>query len=230
MRRKEPEITPCSYDATTRSARLRHQLGVTMFWILLTIVWVIAVGVGAWLIFHSYPDPDRIDVKRYALPRPGPVDGRRCECHLGAGHGVLQLCAGQYRSRGRRAHVRPHLGPDRAGHLADRALADLRLRQRAGAEADVRQSQGVLAGDPERLHHHDDQLLRRTPGCPRPDRPGRHRLVRPARAEQPQPGVQGRGGQVRRRRDRAQPRGHPQRRAQGAARRGSRPTRSASTT
>ena len=35
-----------------------------MFWIFIAIVWVIAVGVGAWLIFHSYPDPDRIDVKR----------------------------------------------------------------------------------------------------------------------------------------------------------------------
>jgi hypothetical protein len=32
-----------------------------MFWIFIAIVWVIAVGVGAWLIFHSYPDPDRID-------------------------------------------------------------------------------------------------------------------------------------------------------------------------
>jgi hypothetical protein len=64
-------MASCSYDATTRGARLRHQLGVTMFWILLTIVWVIAVGVGAWLIFHSYPDPDRIDVKRYAYRVPG---------------------------------------------------------------------------------------------------------------------------------------------------------------
>jgi prohibitin 2 len=42
-----------------------------MFWILLTIAWVIAVGVGAWLIFHSYPDPDRIDVKRHAYRVPG---------------------------------------------------------------------------------------------------------------------------------------------------------------
>ena len=42
-----------------------------MFWILLTIAWVIAVGAGAWLIFHSYPDPDRIDVKRYSYRVPG---------------------------------------------------------------------------------------------------------------------------------------------------------------
>ena len=42
-----------------------------MFWIFITIVWAIAVGVGAWLIFHSYPDPDRIDVKRYAYRVPG---------------------------------------------------------------------------------------------------------------------------------------------------------------
>lgn len=44
-----------------------------MFWILLTIAWVIAVGVGAWMIFHSYPDPDRIDVRRYAYRVPGLV-------------------------------------------------------------------------------------------------------------------------------------------------------------
>jgi regulator of protease activity HflC (stomatin/prohibitin superfamily) len=37
-----------------------------MFWIFIAIVWVIAVGAGLWMIFHSYPDPDRIDVKRYS--------------------------------------------------------------------------------------------------------------------------------------------------------------------
>ena len=42
-----------------------------MFWIFIAIVWVIAVGVGLWLIFHSYPDPDRIDVKRYAYRPQG---------------------------------------------------------------------------------------------------------------------------------------------------------------
>ena len=42
-----------------------------MFWIFIAIVWVIAVGVGAWLIFHSYPDPDRIDVKRQPYRIPG---------------------------------------------------------------------------------------------------------------------------------------------------------------
>jgi regulator of protease activity HflC (stomatin/prohibitin superfamily) len=42
-----------------------------MFWIFVAIVWVIAVGVGLWLIFHSYPDPDRIDVKRYAYRAQG---------------------------------------------------------------------------------------------------------------------------------------------------------------
>ena len=42
-----------------------------MFWIFITIVWVIAVGVGGWLVFHGYPDPDRIDVKRYAYRVPG---------------------------------------------------------------------------------------------------------------------------------------------------------------
>ena len=35
-----------------------------MFWIFIAIVWVIAVGVGLFLVLHSYPDPDRIDVKR----------------------------------------------------------------------------------------------------------------------------------------------------------------------
>jgi len=42
-----------------------------MFWIFIAIIWVIAVGVGAWLIFHSYPDPDRIDVKRQPYRVPG---------------------------------------------------------------------------------------------------------------------------------------------------------------
>jgi regulator of protease activity HflC (stomatin/prohibitin superfamily) len=46
-------------------------LGAIMFWIFIAIVWVIAVGVGAWLIFHSYPDPDRIDVKRQPYRIPG---------------------------------------------------------------------------------------------------------------------------------------------------------------
>ncbi len=42
-----------------------------MFWIFIAIVWVIAVGVGLFLVFHSYPDPDRIDVKRYAYRPQG---------------------------------------------------------------------------------------------------------------------------------------------------------------
>ena len=42
-----------------------------MFWIFIAIVWVIAMGVGLWLVFHSYPDPDRIDVKRYAYRPQG---------------------------------------------------------------------------------------------------------------------------------------------------------------
>ena len=42
-----------------------------MFWIFIAIVWVIAMGVGLWLIFHSYPDPDRIDVKRQPYRIPG---------------------------------------------------------------------------------------------------------------------------------------------------------------
>ena len=44
-----------------------------MFWILIAIVWVIAAGVGVFLIFHSYPDPDRIDAKRYAYRPQGLV-------------------------------------------------------------------------------------------------------------------------------------------------------------
>jgi regulator of protease activity HflC (stomatin/prohibitin superfamily) len=42
-----------------------------MIWIFITIVWVIALGVGTWLILHSYPDPDRIGVKHHALRTPG---------------------------------------------------------------------------------------------------------------------------------------------------------------
>ena len=42
-----------------------------MFWIFIAIVWMIAVGVGLFLVFHSYPDPDRIDVKRYAYRPQG---------------------------------------------------------------------------------------------------------------------------------------------------------------
>jgi prohibitin 2 len=42
-----------------------------MFWIFITLVWAIALGVGGWLIFHSYPDPDRIDVKRRPYRVPG---------------------------------------------------------------------------------------------------------------------------------------------------------------
>ncbi len=42
-----------------------------MFWIFIAIVWVIAMGVGLFLVFHSYPDPDRIDVKRYAYRPQG---------------------------------------------------------------------------------------------------------------------------------------------------------------
>ena len=42
-----------------------------MFWIFIAIVWVIAMGVGLLLVFHSYPDPDRIDVKRYAYRPQG---------------------------------------------------------------------------------------------------------------------------------------------------------------
>src|SRR3954453_379196 len=42
-----------------------------MFWIFVAIVWVIAMGVGLFLVFHSYPDPDRIDVKRYAYRPQG---------------------------------------------------------------------------------------------------------------------------------------------------------------
>ena len=42
-----------------------------MFWIFVAIVWAIAVGAGAWLILHSYPDPDRIDVKRQPYRVPG---------------------------------------------------------------------------------------------------------------------------------------------------------------
>ena len=42
-----------------------------MFWIFIAIVWVIAMGVGLFLVFHSYPDPDRIDVKRHAYRPPG---------------------------------------------------------------------------------------------------------------------------------------------------------------
>jgi regulator of protease activity HflC (stomatin/prohibitin superfamily) len=44
-----------------------------MFWIFIAIVWVIAAGVGVFLIFHSYPDPDRIDAKRYAYRPQGLV-------------------------------------------------------------------------------------------------------------------------------------------------------------
>jgi regulator of protease activity HflC (stomatin/prohibitin superfamily) len=62
-------MRPASYDAC---AQLPPSiLGATMFWIFIAIVWVIAVGVGAWLIFHSYPDPDRIDVKRQPYRIPG---------------------------------------------------------------------------------------------------------------------------------------------------------------
>src|SRR3954454_25303378 len=42
-----------------------------MFWIFVAIVWVIAMGAGLFLVFHSYPDPDRIDVKRYAYRPQG---------------------------------------------------------------------------------------------------------------------------------------------------------------
>ena len=42
-----------------------------MFWIFISIVWLIALGVGLWLTFHSYPDPDRINVKRYAYRPQG---------------------------------------------------------------------------------------------------------------------------------------------------------------
>jgi regulator of protease activity HflC (stomatin/prohibitin superfamily) len=42
-----------------------------MFWIFISIDWLIAVGVGLWLTFHSYPDPDRINVKRYAYRAQG---------------------------------------------------------------------------------------------------------------------------------------------------------------
>ena len=42
-----------------------------MFWIFIAIVWVIAMAVGLWGVFHSYPDPDRIDVKRYAYRPQG---------------------------------------------------------------------------------------------------------------------------------------------------------------
>ena len=96
-----------------------------MFWIFIAIVWVIAVGVGAWLIFHSYPDPDRIDVKRQPYRVQGLLTVGAASVDLRPRDRVLQLRAGQYGSRRRGAHVRPHLGSDRAGHLADRALADL---------------------------------------------------------------------------------------------------------
>ena len=55
-----------------------------MFWIFVAIVWVIAVGVGLWLVFHSYPDPDRIDVKRKA----GPF--RPAQPRIWRGHGLVQ--------------------------------------------------------------------------------------------------------------------------------------------
>ena len=42
-----------------------------MFWIFIAIVWVIAVGVGVFAVFHSYPDPDRIDAKRHAYRAQG---------------------------------------------------------------------------------------------------------------------------------------------------------------
>ena len=42
-----------------------------MFWIFVAIVWVLVVGVGVFLVFHSYPDPDRIDVKRQPYRIPG---------------------------------------------------------------------------------------------------------------------------------------------------------------
>ena len=44
-----------------------------MFWILIAIVWLLIAGVGLFLVFHSYPDPDRIDVKRYAYRPQGLV-------------------------------------------------------------------------------------------------------------------------------------------------------------
>jgi regulator of protease activity HflC (stomatin/prohibitin superfamily) len=42
-----------------------------MVWIFIAIVWLIAMGVGLWLIFHSYPDPDRIGIKHHALRMQG---------------------------------------------------------------------------------------------------------------------------------------------------------------
>ena len=42
-----------------------------MFWIFIAIVWVIVVGVGVFLVFHSYPDPDRINAKRHAYRLQG---------------------------------------------------------------------------------------------------------------------------------------------------------------
>ena len=201
-----------------------------MFWIFIAIVWVIAMGVGLWLVFHSYPDPDRIDVKRYAYRPQGLLT-------IGVSSGVFVLATvffsfaqvntghvGVVRTFGRiSGQINPGISLIAPWQTYD--SVNVQVQKQTFDEP-----HGVLGRDAERQHHDDHQLLGRARGRPRPDRARRHGLVRPPRAEQPQPGVQGRGRQVHGRQHRARTASRSARPCSRRCARGSRRTRSASTT
>src|ERR1700712_1617882 len=62
-----------SHTMPARASAETSIRGAPMFWIFIAIVWVLVVGVGVFLVLHSYPDPDRIDVKRHAYRAQGLV-------------------------------------------------------------------------------------------------------------------------------------------------------------
>ena len=214
----ETDETAPAHTMPGRASAESSILGAVMFWIFIAIVWVIAMGVGLWIVFHSYPDPDRIDVKRYAYRPQGLLV-------IGGASVVFVLATvffsfaqvntghvGVVRTFGRIS------GPDQPGHLADRALADATTPSTSRCRS--RRSTNLTAFSAETQNVNITTTINYSvapDGRARPDRARRHRLVRPPGAEQPQPGLQGRGGQVHGREHRAEPRADPHGRAQGAA-------------